>query len=676
MRHVTFDIETYMPPETETAEVQGPLRLVCLSWTDDGVRGHLVDRKGAVELFQDWLADPEVHLVGHNVPFDLLGCLRAVWEEDGVDLTAEVFAAIQAGRVGDTATRQALLAIAGGGIPKSGLGLAQLVKDELGHDIGEDKKCKWSWRYRYAELDGVPLKDWPRRARSYAVDDTLWTRRLWAKQAEVAQECDLAASELLVQNERFQVASALWCALLTARGLRVDYDWACRMADEYASREEEAAHYLRLDHTEDGQPCEPLLRADGTMDTKVKRALFEEAFASIGKQPILTAGGQVSTAQDALDLLVDADADGPRFKWLSLYHQAQKFQSTYLGPILEAGALDLPLHHRLNPLVDSGRTSARAPNMQNLPARAKAKEKGRAITGPLIRGCFVPRPGHVFVAADYTAIEMSGLAQVIFNWTGELGPLAQAINEGKDLHLLVAAQMLHSTYEAVYEAYHWHKGWLKAGSPACTSEDAAERAHHAGRVLFGEQSARARQFAKVVNYGGAGGAGAATIRVQARQQGVEMTEAEARETMRVQRAVFPDLRIYFDRVARCEDRRSGLYICEQHGPGGVTEGWRRRVTNSYTSACNTFFQGIVADGAKAAGWALAKACYADKTSPLYGCGLALFVHDEFILEVPEDRAQEAAAELVRLMEVGMRHFIPNVAVAAEPTIMRTRWSKD
>lgn len=677
IKHITLDVETYMPPASEGAQLQGPLRLVCLTYTDGDHPTRLVARDEAIRLFYAWLHDPNVRLSGHNVAFDLLACARAVYEEMGEDVTGGMFEAVKAGRISDTQVRAALLYIAGGGIPAAGLGLAACCKDLKIANIDEEKKVAWSWRRRYAELDGVPASEYPRAAADYAISDTTYTRQLWDKQLELAEEADLLAADgFFVQNERFQVAGALWCAMVGARGIRVDYDWACRMADEYNGREEEAARAMSATVDEDGNPCTPLLREDGTMDTAAKRALFLAAFESVNMDPILTPGGEVSCAQESLDLLVENDATTPMFQQLALYNQAQKFKSAYLAPILEAGALGLPLHHSLNSMVDSGRTSARGPNVQNFPARAKAKEKGRAITGDMIRGCFVPREGFVFVAADYTAIELGGLAQVIRNLSGEVDELGQAINADLDVHIVMGARMLGVEYAVAKEAYDWGEAWKTAGCPEPGPQASApERAHHAALVKFYKEVKLARQFAKVLNYGAPGGCSANTLRVQGKQQGVIMTAHEADTAMRGWHKSWPAMKsVYFAHINRCEDVRTGMYVCEQHGPDRATTGWRRRVTDRYTSACNTFFQGIVADGAKAAGWRIAKAC-ADRRSPLWGSAISLFVHDEFVLETPADMAADASAELVRLMVAGMQQFIPDILVKAEPTIYRERWSK-
>jgi hypothetical protein len=88
-------------------------------------------------------------------------------------------------------------------------------------------------------------------------------------------------------------------------------------------------------------------------------------------------------------------------------------------------------------------------------------------------------------------------------------------------------------------------------------------------------------------------------------------------------------------------------------------------------------QGLAARGAKEAMWEIAKACYVENTSALSGCRPVLFLHDEFILEVPANvsDAHDASATLSALMVEGMRKFVPDVPVSVEPTLMK-RWYKE
>jgi len=640
MQVIVFDTETCMPLRGEKAEMGATPQLVCLAYKQGSEPVRLLSRLAAVEWFTGAIYREDYALAAHNVQFDARVLLRAAFEETGVDHTPGVFRAFKEGRLRCTQIREALLGIAGGGIPLAGLGLGTLVKQHFNANIDADKKNPWSWRYRFAELQHTPVVAWPKEARRYAKDDVDLLVRLYAHQQQRGAEARLLAEDGQLVNERFQTAASWWCGLVGARGLVVDYDHACMLAAEYTARMERAAHELRR---------LGLLRAAGSQDTKAKQAMFEEAFASIGEAPRRTDTGRVATDKAAAEYLEEMEAGGEGFTALRAYTQAEKFLSTYLQPILEAGALGHPLNHSLNPLVDSGRTSARGPNVQNFPARASAHERGRAVTGPMIRGCFVPRPGHVFVSADYKAVEMVGLAQVCANLTGEVGALGQAINAGKDIHLLLAAQMRGSSYEDTQAAF-------EAG-------DASVK--------------RLRQLAKVVNFGAPGGCSARTLAQQAKAQGVPMSESEAAETLRYWADTFPEMRGYFAHVRNLEDAISGLYLCEQHGPGRQVKGWRRRVTDRYTSASNTFFQGIVSDGAKSAGWLLAQACYANKEHPLYkaGAAMVLFVHDEFVLEVPAEHEAVALEWLPKIMCEGMRRFCPDIRVEANPETLVERWAK-
>jgi DNA polymerase I-like protein with 3'-5' exonuclease and polymerase domains len=53
----------------------------------------------------------------------------------------------------------------------------------------------------------------------------------------------------------------------------------------------------------------------------------------------------------------------------------------------------------------------------------------------------------------------------------------------------------------------------------------------------------------------------------------------------------------------------------------------------------------------------------------------IFAHDELILEMPEEKAHEAALRQVEVMVASMKEYVPDVRVSAEPALMR-RWYKD
>src|SRR5437763_1869101 len=95
----------------------------------------------------------------------------------------------------------------------------------------------------------------------------------------------------------------------------------------------------------------------------------------------------------------------------------------------------------------------------------------------------------------------------------------------------------------------------------------------------------------------------------------------------------------------------------------------------YSQACNTWFKALIADAAKAAGWALSRDMY-DRTqnSVLYGSRLVNFPHDEFIAEVPEDIGHECAQEIQRIVLSEVGAWLPDVPPKATPYLARY-WSK-
>ena len=59
---------------------------------------------------------------------------------------------------------------------------------------------------------------------------------------------------------------------------------------------------------------------------------------------------------------------------------------------------------------------------------------------------------------------------------------------------------------------------------------------------------------------------------------------------------------------------------------------------------------------------------------MYGSRPILFIHDEIILETPEDKASKAGDELARVMERAMEPFLKDVKIIAEPWVSK-KWFK-
>ena len=287
-------------------------------------------------------------------------------------------------------------------------------------------------------------------------------------------------------------------------------------------------------------------------------------------------------------------------------------------------------------MVETGRTRCSNPPIKQLP-------KHHDPVG--IRRAFVPRPGFVYANDDYSTLELRALAQVCL-WLFGQSKMADALHEGLDLHYMLAAWQLGVPYDEV-------------------------KNHPEAKTR--------RQLSKAANFGFPGGLGAASFITYARKAfGVTITVPEARDLKRQWLAAWPEARLYFDyigdRCARSGDSFTALQFKSGRLRGGV----------GYCDGCNTFFQGLAADGAKAAMFYASQECYTgtseiwtgSEPSPLHGSRIVSFMHDVLLVECPEDRAPEAAARLSEVMIAGMECYIPDVPITTGGATLTRRWLTD
>ena len=618
MKTIAFDTETHLIKPGCLAP-----RLVCLT-TYDGENEDLYLREEAVEWAHQALADDSLILVGHNVRYDL-GVLAA---EDST-LMPLIFKAIEDGRVKDTQIREKLLFLAQGRLSydyvnkkqRPSFSLATLIKNRFKVDVSESKTGEDVWRLRYNELDGVPLEEWPAEAVSYAMDDAQWTYKVYQDQA-TPFECEGReyAGPDGVTNEDEQMRAAWGLQLISLWGIRTDPDKVADLEDELIPRVEKLQKALQ----EAGLTKTKKVKGEEKVSKNMAaiRERVEEAYEKLDKPVPLTETGKTSTAREVLRASGD-----PLLEEFGSETNAEKLLTTYI-PVLQSGTV-VPLNPAYDLLKESGRTSSYNPNIQNVPRMGGVRE------------AYVPREGTVFVACDYSTLELCALSQVCLDLFEE-SEMAKAINKGRDLHLAVAANILGITY------------------------DSAQRRRKEGD----EKVKEARQLSKALNFGFPGGMGAASF-VQFAWAGyrVKLTEDEAQDLKKDWTAAWPEMQQFFRYVGSL-GAMGNEFTVEQLRTG------RLRGGTNYCAGCNTFFQGLAADGAKNAIWQVAKECYVNQESPLYGCRPVAFIHDELLVEVPEDcDARTAAANrLAEVMVDAMKIYIPDVKIEAEPAAMR-RWYK-
>ncbi len=294
-----------------------------------------------------------------------------------------------------------------------------------------------------------------------------------------------------------------------------------------------------------------------------------------------------STAADVLDNL---RGDHPIIGKILDYRELTKLKGTYVDAL---PALVNPRTGRVHTSYNqtgasTGRLSSSNPNLQNIPIRTE--------TGREVRRAFIAPPGMKLLAVDYSQVELRIMAHVSQEPT-----LLEAFEQGQDIHAATAAIV--------------------------------------NNIPIDQVTRSQRSFAKRVNFGLLYGMGAFRL---ARDS--ELTLAQANEFIKT----------YFDRLPRVQ-----LYMEQAKqiakDTGYLTTLFGRRRSFSFQGnfnvrqqaereAINMPIQGTAADIIKKAMIDL---------HPLLddlGACMILQVHDELVLEVPEDRVQEAAEVVVRVME--------------------------
>lgn len=695
---IGWDVETHL---IETGLLAPPL--VCLSLAGgpdtrhaaaeffDGLDAHfapaddgwaaVVTKSDALSTFR-WMRETADVLVAHNGVFDY-----TVMAITFPELLPALFEDYETGKMRCTRLREQLTAIAYNRFKwdddmkfkpgERGFPLSYLVQRHFGVTLGGKARTDINgkvigdadaWRLRYKELDGVAMSRWPRAAIEYAAMDSVWARKVFLSQSSPSYVAmgTVVTNAGDVVNELEQQRADIIMHIMSVRGVRLDPDSVATFTDDvtrYAGEAEgyaKQAGFLRVNRCKKGcegtglvglppnlKTCtwcngedDDVAQANGRYKFRGKKPFkrsqyktrlqqwVQHAYAGVDvpRTPPSTKypQGQVRTKGD--DLLGSGVPALVEYAERKVY---EKYLTTYV-PILQK-AQHTALTSRPNVLVRSGRTSWSKPNLQNPPQKGGFRE------------CFVPRPGQVFASIDYSSLEMATLAQVCIHFFG-YSKLGDVINGGLDPHAWFAALMTGTDYE-VFNEY-------RAGKQGPEKKEWADTK---------------RQNAKIANFGLPGGLGVNTLITYAKGFGVDLTPNEADDLVWAWKDAFPEVREYFKMLSNAS----------QHGDFTIKQVTSNRIRGGchYTSGCNSYFQGLAADGAKAAMWEIGKACYLKGyNDKLYGCHMWAFIHDEFLFEGPADWAHVWATEAERIMVEQMKRYVPDVTIAAPPALM-SRWLK-
>lgn len=664
---VFFDTETWKIGDE--GDVYPP-RLVCGSYAEVASLGapyrvhNVFSRERLVQLFWGWVRAGK-GIVAHNNSFDVHVVLRAAEEilsaGDFFDFRKDVHTAAFRGQFSCTYVREKLIKNAFGHLKATKLKIADevvvrtltlagaavlkanmlevppsvwaRVESILGETFSPDrrdlvtlagalnriKEDDTRTNFRLFEAAGM----FPDKAQDYMMLDIELLEYLWRAQSMMvwtnralfgAQYSGRTFGDVL-RCEAERAYADINLHAMSVVGHVTDDEAVQRLKkhqrEEVAAVAQElvAAGILRHSTDKHGNPTL-------SKNTAVIKAIIQSCFPE--DQLRRTPTGDI--ARDRKVLLASGN---PLLKKLASIGPAEKILSTYV-PALERGQGGKTVHHRYNILVESGRTSAYDWNTQNL------NKKGG------VRECIPARPGKVFLSADYDSAEMRTFAEVCLQLFGR-SRLAQEYNKDPhfDPHTLFASQRLGLSYA---------EGMRRkaAGDPVFLAE---------------------RDRSKAANFGYPGGLGAFTFVSYAEGYGVHLTLDESTEIRRDWLRTWPEADLYFRYIKRhLPYGQDASKTVVQIGSGRV------RGNCKYTQWANTLFQGLAADGAMAALNLISYECYCVPESPLYESRPVFFIHDEFVLETPEQKAQAASRRLVELMIQGMRQYVRNVPITAEAKI--------
>ena len=285
------------------------------------------------------------------------------------------------------------------------------------------------------------------------------------------------------------------------------------------------------------------------------------------------------------------------------YRGLRKLLSTYIEPF--AGYIS-PKDGRVHTtftqaLTSTGRLSSSNPNLQNIPVRT---EEGREIRKAFVAG----EEGWVMMSADYSQIELRLMAHL----SGD-AHLVDAFRHGLDVHAATAAKIF--------------------------------------RIPLEEVTSDQRRIAKTANFGIMYGISSFGLAERLR-----CPRSEARQIIDDYFASFPSIRGFIDAtVAQARERGyvetlfgRRRYIADISAGNAALRALAER------NAVNAPIQGTAADIIKLAMTAVDR-CLREGG---YRARMVLQIHDELLLEVPQEEIAPVREMLVREMEGVMSLSVP------------------
>jgi len=333
---------------------------------------------------------------------------------------------------------------------------------------------------------------------------------------------------------------------------------------------------------------------------QLSTALFETLKIPPPDRTQRTSTGFYSTSADVLESL---RGKHPAVDWVLEYRELSKLKSTYLDALPGQVNPDTGrVHTSFNQTGSvTGRIASSEPNLQNIPIRT---DLGRQV-----RRAFVADPGQVLLGVDYSQIELRIVAHMANDQA-----MLEAFRHGQDIHAATAGAIYGIPLEKV------------------TSEQ--------------------RRRAKGVNFGLIYGMSAFGLTRYA-----DLTLGEAEDFVAAYFHQFPGVKTYLDGMRRLATEQGYVETLmgrRRYFPGLKTLSDRNQRNREEREAINAPIQGTAAD--------IMKIAMLRVPAALIENGLAsrmiLQVHDELVLECPQEELSRTAELVQKVMESAFRLSVP------------------
>ncbi len=686
---IGFDTETEAVGDINDPGSQPP-RLVVATATD-GTTGFYVS-PDQLRAFLD--AHTHATFVVHNVQFDAMVCERALADHKA----GSFWPVIDEGRMVCTMTLERLLSLATTGTAQVFNSLDDLAQKYLGRSVSKDvtDSAGDPVRTSFGKYIGRPHTDIEQVALDYAAGDTDVVLQIWREQLRALDSLKIAARDAYGFPGEDALAEA-WStygpltlhtqvkAMILAKVMSINgvcFDLTRREEALESLKAAQAEATTRLRNLGIPVPVEPEIEAL----TGLQQWEIDEL---PNKVPAVQTSMGRYLAEVEPQLLTDGILPEPfartetgrismskqhRARWVALgvsevvnawadWEHARKFRRTYAEKMSEPR-----IHPRWNPLLNSGRFSATGTiALQTLP-----KCFGTPDDRLTIRQLVVPPEGHVFVAVDFSQIEVVALAAVMETQTGYGSGLADVIRRGLDVHSSIAHCLYPNRDGPITAAERKAVKPITFGLPggmgaktiqqvaklnygldleveeveaimAAYKQLAPELEHHLARkVCPGMKTA---QFLGMRSRG----EGWQVLNVlggtACNYNGIPLTEDEASPMWAMAerfKPILPGNKKTREALAKAIDNREPSPTLTAAVRNAMTEEMsctmtgRLRARCNFRSARNNTFQGLAADGAILAMWKLFRT----------GFNLAMFVHDEIVATCPNDGRAHLRADVM------------------------------